>query len=75
MLRILLIILVIGGITLCLRRMLIKMDSGTASAEKQVPKMVKCAHCELHVAMEDALQSNGRYFCGKEHLAAPGKEE
>ena len=74
MLRILLIILVIAAISLCIRRMLVKTGNGRRNAVKQVAQMVRCSHCDLHLAEEDALHSNGQYFCSREHLAAVEKK-
>ena len=29
--------------------------------------MVRCAHCGVHLARQDALQQDGQWYCGQEH--------
>jgi uncharacterized protein len=31
-------------------------------------KVVPCAHCDLHLPRSEALEADGRFFCGEKHL-------
>jgi len=40
-------------------------------AESTVSKseeMVRCSHCGLHIPEQEALKSDNKYYCSKEHL-------
>lgn len=39
-------------------------------SEQNAEKMVKCHHCGLHILEQEALQSNGKYYCSQDHLEA-----
>lgn len=36
-------------------------------ASGQPQEMVRCAHCQLHLPVADALVADGRHYCGEEH--------
>ncbi|MGH8581774.1 MAG: PP0621 family protein [Gammaproteobacteria bacterium] len=40
-------------------------------------EMARCEHCGVYVATREAVQRDGRYYCGPEHAqqAGPGKRK
>lgn len=64
-------ILIIALVVWLLLRML-KNWANTAQAAKDRPApietMVRCEHCGLHVPKQEALESDNKYYCCKEHL-------
>ena len=54
--------LVFGGIW----RMLAPVRRGSARGHAPA-RMVQCAHCDLYLPKEDALQVAGHHYCGEEH--------
>ena len=68
MLRILLIALVIAMVIAVLNRARSMGKNGRDESANSLPlKMVKCTYCEVHVRQQDALESNGQYYCSIEH--------
>jgi uncharacterized protein len=37
--------------------------------EKPVQRMVRCAHCGVHVPSGEAVQADDRWYCSAEHRA------
>ena len=37
-------------------------------------KVVKCAHCNVYVPREEAVESNGRAYCSEAHRLADDSE-
>jgi uncharacterized protein len=42
--------------------------------QDELGKMVRCLHCDLHILEQEAIQSNGNYYCSQEHLEASEKK-
>jgi uncharacterized protein len=38
------------------------------SPQLNAEKMVKCAHCGLHILENEAIKSGQQYFCSQQHL-------
>ncbi len=34
----------------------------------ETKKMVRCAHCGLHIPEQEALTEGNRYYCSRKHL-------
>ncbi len=49
-----------------LRRQKVERQNDAVSAEK----MVRCHHCGLHILEQEALSSQGEFYCSQEHLEA-----
>ena len=43
-------------------------DSGRTEVKDEGDEMVPCASCGTYVALEDAILSNGKYYCSPECL-------
>jgi len=44
---------------------------GKPQQDKIIPeKMVRCAHCGLHLPEGESIQAYGQFFCGAEHRDA-----
>ncbi len=45
-------------------------DSGVAQDDRPdgVERMVRCAHCDLHLPASDAQFASGKAYCSDEHL-------
>ncbi len=41
-----------------------------SKAENKIGKMVKCAHCSIHVPEGDAILEHNHFFCSRPHLEA-----
>jgi uncharacterized protein len=39
-----------------------------SAPSNQSEKMVKCAHCGLHLPEQEALTHKGNFFCSQQHL-------
>ena len=39
------------------------------SAPGDLPRMLPCAHCGVHVPESEAITHAGRVYCSKEHVA------
>ena len=49
---------------------------GSAPAEPRPPeRMVRCAHCGVHLPENDALRAGGEYFCNDSHRRAGSRSE
>ena len=66
-----LVVLLVIGAVFWLWRHNRRQDIREAQAQQQasrVPQaMVRCAHCGVHLARQDALQQRGQWYCGQEH--------
>lgn len=45
-------------------------DRNDGPAGHEVEKMVRCAHCGVHLPRRDALLARGETFCSQEHRIA-----
>jgi uncharacterized protein len=45
-------------------------DKPAPAREAEVPAMVTCAHCGLHLPPNEALPGRGGVFCGEPHRGA-----
>ena len=66
-----LVVLLVIGAVFWLWRHNRRQDIREALAQQQAPRvpqaMVRCAHCGVHLARQDALQQGGQWYCGQEH--------
>ena len=66
-----LVVLLVIGVVFWVWRQNRKQDIREALAQQQAPRvpqaMVRCAHCGVHLARQDALQQSGQWYCGQEH--------
>ena len=50
----------------------LKRESGDTSpkkdAKQDVEEMVECSRCAIYVEVDEAILSNGKYYCSKECL-------
>ncbi len=44
-----------------------------STRSRAAENMVSCAHCGLNMPLSDAVESDGRYFCGEEHRRFGGR--
>ena len=42
--------------------------NGASADAENVDEMVECSRCGVYVEIEEAIVSNGRYYCSKECL-------
>lgn len=65
-------ILIIALVAWLLLRMIKNWANRAAQKQKdrrsQVETMVRCQHCGLHVPKKEALESDNKYYCSREHL-------
>jgi uncharacterized protein len=67
--------LAIWGIYLILKHFLRTQNrQQAASREVKTVDSVKCAYCGLHLPRNEALWSEGRYYCCKAHLKAADED-
>ena len=45
-----------------------KQKSNTKKTKKDANEMVQCTACGVYVELDDAIVSNGKYFCSNECL-------
>jgi uncharacterized protein len=69
MLRLILLFFLIALAFSGLWRMLGRARRRGAGGNAVAARMVRCAHCDLYLPLQDALQRGGDYYCGEEHLA------
>ena len=68
MLRILLIVIVLATVITVINRLRFSRKNNTDERSRLVPaKMVQCIHCQLHLTADEALKSDGQYYCCDEH--------
>lgn len=65
--RILLLLIGIGLVIAILAHFARGSGRITEKKPKQVDKMVKCRHCGTYIPEQDAVHSNGRYYCSEQH--------
>lgn len=65
-LLLLFIFLLFGGL---LRMLAGPRRRGASHAAPRVPRMVRCAHCELYLPEDEALGSGEQRYCSAEHQA------
>lgn len=73
LLRLLILALVIWLAVVYLRRRRRKeLERPKTSRSKRLSgeRMVRCAHCQLHVPADEAVASDGRYYCSEAHRRA-----
>ncbi|MFO7592874.1 MAG: PP0621 family protein [Pseudomonadota bacterium] len=71
-------LIVIGLIVWLLYRMFYRLLNKPKTQEKgkikqsasSPGKMVKCAHCGIHIPAEEALERDGHFYCSPEHRDA-----
>jgi len=66
--RLLTILILIGLGYLLYKRFIAAPKSSQKSVKKDVEKTVRCAHCQLHIPINEAVSRNGRYYCSQQHL-------
>lgn len=64
--RLLFFAVVIGG-GIWLWRRFNSRDS-TTSSSSQTQSIVRCAHCDVHVPLNRALQKDQHWYCSSQHL-------
>jgi uncharacterized protein len=68
MLRLLLIVLVLAMVIALINRgRSIGKNHRDESEKLSSSKMVRCNYCQLHVTQDEALMSDGQYYCSIEH--------
>ncbi len=68
-----LVLIVIGLLLYIIIGNLFKKKTASKSQD-ELGKMVRCLHCDLHILEQEAIQSNGHYYCSQEHLEASEKK-
>lgn len=43
-------------------------DRRAAPRPDEAPRMVRCAHCQVHLPQAQALQQDGKWYCSQAHL-------
>jgi len=46
-----------------------RLNNKSKDSSEEVDTMVECPTCKTYVARDDAILSNGKYYCSKECLA------
>ena len=64
--RLILLAIIIGGGMWLWRRFKSRPSNPTQNTDTQT--MVRCAHCQVHLPQDRALQRNQQWFCSSEHL-------
>jgi len=68
MFRILLTVIALVVATSLLYRFIVqKFAANRQKPFKEPSKMVGCAYCQLYVEQDEAIYSNGQYFCSSAH--------
>lgn len=76
MLRILLIVIVLATVITVINRLRFSRKNNVDKSAKLVPaRMVQCIYCQLHLAQDEALKSDGQYYCCDEHRQDAEKEK
>lgn len=72
LIRLIVIGLIIWLLYRAFQRMLSKPDTGQKSSpeEKTSHRMVKCAHCGIHIPQDEALKRDEHDYCSPEHRDA-----
>jgi uncharacterized protein len=65
-----LVLLAIGLLLYIIISNLLRKSRGDTSSNEDTERMVRCAHCGLHVVEKEALRDNRLFFCSAEHLEA-----
>ncbi len=75
-LRFILVTLALLCVMLIVRHFLSRRGGGASAPRAAITDAVRCAHCQLHLPRQEALEQSGRYYCSQEHLRldreAPG---
>lgn len=66
-LRTLIFLLLLGLVVWLIRRWLLNKGAGQARQQKPGGRMLRCAHCGLHVPEDEALISDGQSYCCEQH--------
>ena len=64
--RLILLAIIIGGGMWLWRRFKSRPSNPTQNTDTQT--MVRCAHCQVHLPQDRAIQRNQQWFCSSEHL-------
>ncbi len=67
-LRFIFVVLALLCVMLIVRHFLSRRDSGASTPRAAITNAVRCAHCDLHLPQQEALERGGRYYCSQEHL-------
>ncbi|OGS93460.1 MAG: hypothetical protein A2061_07870 [Gallionellales bacterium GWA2_59_43] len=67
--RLLMLVVIAVVIYLLIRRSYGK-KTDVAQKEAVTEDMVRCAHCGVHLPRSESIQSDGRFYCSKEHRDA-----
>jgi len=70
LLRLVVIGLVVWLVVGMVRRYLQKSATSSNDQRAMPKKMVRCAHCGLHIPEVEAVQSDTKYYCSLEHSKA-----
>ena len=68
LIRILLIALIAWLLLRMLRNWADKKTLSRQNRGEELETMVRCQHCGLHVPKHEALESDNKYYCSREHL-------
>ncbi|MDQ7073393.1 MAG: PP0621 family protein [Gammaproteobacteria bacterium] len=68
-----LVLIVIGLLLYIIISNLFRKKSSSQQQE-ELGKMVRCKHCDLHILEQEAVQSEGNYYCSQQHLEASQKK-
>jgi len=71
--RLIIIALVIWLVVRMVRRYLDKSTQSPIDRGTIPKKMVRCAHCGLHIPEAEAVRSDAQYYCSLEHSKADEK--
>jgi len=68
--RLIIIALVIWLVVRMVRRYFDKSTQSSNDRGAMPKKMVRCAHCGLHIPESEAVHSDAQYYCSLEHSKA-----
>ncbi|MBI4754571.1 MAG: hypothetical protein HY778_03945 [Betaproteobacteria bacterium] len=54
------------------RRSVGRPPDGQAPKERQIERMVSCAHCGVHIPENESVRAGERHFCSEEHRRLGG---
>ena len=75
-LRIIFVIAVVWLVFIVYRRLRIKLfPLRAASNTGNIKKMVRCALCDLYIPLDDAVISDGTYYCCHQHQAEMNRDQ
>ena len=70
MLRILLLLVIVGLFFVACRWALRSARGMPRNKEEQVQHAVRCLHCQVYLAREEAVRAGEHFFCSLEHKKA-----